>query len=136
MEKYQLFGDEKKRIKTDKRMKASNIIYEKKFSEFIEEEQPDMDEKDLPTWLQLLLSVGTIIGLVIWRPFVFAPIVAIALLIMLVGFLSQRKALHRYKIVRIILRIAKRVDGFLERIVDYFICRRFHDRCFRDVDMK
>ena len=95
-----------------------------------------MNEKELPTWLQLLLSVGTIIGLVIWRPFVFAPIFAIEFLIMFVGILNQRKALHRFKIVRIILRIAKRVDGFLERVDDYFTYRRFHDRCFRDVDME
>ena len=46
-------------------MNASNIIHEKKYSEYFEEEQPDMNEKELPTWLQLLLSVGTIIGLVI-----------------------------------------------------------------------
>ena len=60
-------------------MKASNIIHEKKYSEYFEEEQPDMNEKELPTWLQLLLSVGTIIGLVIWQPYVFAPIVVIAM---------------------------------------------------------
>lgn len=117
-------------------MNASNIIHEKKFSEFFEEEKPDMNEKDLPVWLQLLLSVGTIIGLVIWRPFVFAPIFAIGFLVIFVGILSQKKALHRFKIVRIVLRIAKRVDGFIEQMDDYFRCRWFHDRCFRDNDME
>lgn len=117
-------------------MKASYIIHENKFSEFFEEEKPDMNEKDLPTWLQLLLSVGTIIGLVIWRPFVFEPIFAIGFLIIFVGILSQKKALHRFKIVRIVLRIAKRVDGYIEQMDGCFRCRCYHDRCIRDNDME
>lgn len=72
-------------------MKASYIIHEKKFSEFIEEEQPDMNEKELPTWLGLLLSTGSLVVATIRAPFVMGGFFLLVVLMLIVDFIQGRK---------------------------------------------
>lgn len=72
-------------------MKASYIIHEKKFSEFIEEEQPDMNEKELPTWLGLLLSIGSLVVATIRAPYIMGGFFLFLVLMLIIDFIQGRK---------------------------------------------
>jgi len=88
-------------------MKASNIIHEKKFSEiygkeqlvwwneeeqkWFGEEQLDMNKEELPTWLQLLISIGILVVMTILHPYFMGGLFLFFVLMVVSDYIPRRK---------------------------------------------